>query len=49
MHQHFSNNKWVIAAIAVVVLLGAFAFGAALAGASGSRDSGGGGDESRER
>jgi hypothetical protein len=48
MHQHISNNKWVIAAIAVVVLLGALAFGAALAGASGSGNSGGGGDESRE-
>jgi hypothetical protein len=48
MHQHISNNKWVIAAIAVVVLLGALAFGAALAGASGSGPSGSGGDESRE-
>ena len=46
MHQLITNNRWIIAAIAVVALLGALTFGAAIAGASGSEDYEVGGNES---
>ena len=49
MHRPISDNKLFIAAIAVVTLLGAAAFGATLAGASGGGDDSSGGTDGESR